>query len=196
MKTMKIYAIIGTVLVALIFLGCSKDNDPKILPDPVSNLTETEKSGLLQMVEIEKLHNDVYTKLSEKYCDKLFTELCSCDGNFMDLLCELVDKYEIENPMNSRGPGVYANHQAQLLYNEFSDMQSSEKKNCLLFARELENMALAKVEWHLAKLQGNNDIKELYEHILEETQCQRDNITNHIENRVSVEHPGNPEDAI
>ena len=197
MKTMKIYALIGTVLVAMLCVSCSKDDDTDATPAPTTtNLSDNEKAGLLQIVEIEKLHHDVYLCMAENNQCELFDDLCSCDKNFMDLLSYKVDIYKLENPLTERGTGVYANPDLQTKYNEFILISDSQLKEFLLFARQMEEYGLAQLETHLSQVDGNEDIAKLYSDIQEESKCQLEKIIEKIEHRDPVPHPGNLPDDI
>ncbi len=195
MKTVKFYALLGTVLVALLFAGCSKDKDEDIVPNtPTTNLNEAEKAGLLEMVEIEKLHHDVYLTMSENNQCEIFDELCSCNKNFMDQLSEKVDKYKLENPITEREAGIYADQDFQAKYNEFLLISDGRLQEFLAFAKQMEEYGLIDMEVRLAQVDGNEDLAEIYTEIIEETKCQLEIIINKIDHRDPVEHSGNPPD--
>jgi len=195
MKTIKFYALLGIVLVAMIFVGCSKDADD-VVPDTTPVLSNTEKAGLLQMVEIEKLHHDVYLCMSENNQCEIFDELCSCDKNFMDQLSEKVDKYKLENPITERETGIYADPDIQAKYNEFLIISNGQLQDFLAFAKQIEEYGLASLTTRMAQVDGNEDIAEIYTDMKEQSQCQLESIVNKIDHQDTVRHPGNLPDDI
>lgn len=196
MKTVKFYALLGTVLVALLFAGCSKDKEDIVPDTPTTNLNDAEKAGLLEMIEIEKLHHDVYLLMAENNKCPLFDELCTCDKNFMTDLSAKIEKYNLENPLKERESGIYADYKLQAKYNEFLSISDARLQEFLAFARQLEEKAVAQVESHIAQVDGNEDIAEIYSNILEQSKCQLQTIVTKIEHQDPVPHPGNLPDDI
>ncbi|MDB4303405.1 DUF2202 domain-containing protein [Desulfosarcina sp.] len=194
MKTIKFYALIGAVLGAMLCVSCSKDDDEDVTPVPTTTLSDAEKSGLLEMIEIEKLHRDIYQTMSENNQCELFGELCNCDGDFMNLLSAKVDKYKLINPIKEGINGVYDNDELQVIYNEFMKISDEQLKQLLYFAKELEEHALLNVDVFIANTQSKDDIRDIYLDIKKQSNCQLENIIDRIENQIPVEHPGNPGD--
>ena len=56
MKTLKAYALLGMFAAALLFAGCSKDDDDTQIYPAYNDLNSAEKAGIIEMVETEKLH--------------------------------------------------------------------------------------------------------------------------------------------
>ena len=77
----------GTVIAAMIFSGCSKDDDlDQSFYDASSkqsseSLTGQELEGLLYMAEKQKLQRDVYMGMYERTLNPVFNELYLTDRN-------------------------------------------------------------------------------------------------------------------
>lgn len=196
MKTVKFYALIGTVMVAMLFVSCSKDDDKDIEEDLVENQTqisEVEKSDLLKSVEIEKLHSDIYEIMSiNNQCD-LFSDLCSCDASYTYVFGEILKKYNLENPAITNSKGVYEDTELQEKYNEFLIVSNQELKKLLYFAKGLEEDVLVDLESFMLHVEDNDDILELYLDLKKQTTCQLENIVDRINNKVRSKEHGSPD---
>lgn len=191
MKTLKFYALLGTFALAMIIVSCSKDDDDTSISPAFNNLNDAEKAGLIEMVEVEKLHRDVYQLMNiQSPCD-LFADLCNCDGDFMELLSEKIEKYKLENPTANYASGSYANVEFQNTYDSYMNMPDRKIINILKFAKDMEKQAITAAEKQV-EIAQSEEMKTLYTDILEQSKCQIEAITDKLEHRVPVEHPGDP----
>lgn len=193
MKKLKMYAILSIMSLAMIFVSCSKDDDVNVPYTPSANeLNDAEKSGLIELVEIEKLHRDVYDNMNISNPCELFENLCNCDGNFMELLADKIEIYELDNPLTGNEKGVFSNNDIQIKYNHFLSISNSEMMDILTFVKDMEVQALLRIEEQINLMEGNADISEIYLNMLEESRCQISSIVDKIEHRIPIEHPEDP----
>jgi hypothetical protein len=191
MKTLKFYALMGAFALAMIFVSCSKDDDDTSVYPAVNNLSDAEKAGLIEMVEVEKLHRDVYQLMNiQSPCD-LFAELCNCDGDFMEQLASKIKKYKLENPLNGYASGSYANKKYQNTYDAYMNIPDPNLMKILEFASDMEKQAISVVE-NQVELAQSEEMKVLFSNILEQSRCQLQFINDKLNHREPVEHPGNP----
>lgn len=85
---------------------------------PPETLNDSEKAGLLQMREEEKLAHDIYLKMYEKYQRTIFSNIMVSEQRHMDSVKGLLDRYGLDDPAKGNGVGVFESDFLQALYNE------------------------------------------------------------------------------
>lgn len=118
-------AMIIAMMAIVIFQGCTKD-EVVVYPDPTSeikslpveSLSEAELVLLQHMREEEKLARDVYITLNEKWNDKVFLKISSSEQRHMDAVLNLLNKYNLPDPVGDNAIGVFTDGDLQTLYNE------------------------------------------------------------------------------
>ena len=93
-------------------LGISLDNIP------LSELTDTQKEGLVFMIEEEKVARDVYTHLYNTHGVRIFANIARAEQKHMDALQVLLDRYELEAPLTLGEVGIFENDELQSLHDE------------------------------------------------------------------------------
>lgn len=169
MKTLKFYALIGTLALAMVFVSCSKEEDTPIYSasnGTSKQLSNIEKEGLLSLVEVQKLHRDVYTAIAAETEQEFFSALAEEDARLMEMLAIKIDKYGLENPLVDNGAGEYADVAIQNQYNNFMRTASFGVGEMISYAISMEQDLIEAVEQHKAAVNGNTDIVQLYEDIL------------------------------
>ena len=116
-------------LVALLSISCTKDDsisnadyygqfnngsiNTQIALLPKTALSDVELNGLVHMREEEKLARDVYTAMFNKYGVKIFSNIYASEQTHMDALLQLLNKYEIADPVGTNALGVFKNEALQ-----------------------------------------------------------------------------------
>jgi len=167
MKTLKMYALMGTVIAAIFLVSCSKDEaDDTFYSAPanvVSNdFSDQEKAGLILLVEKEKLHRDVYMAMANNCQLPLVGELCSCDENYMNLLSIKIDKYGLTNPLVGKEAGEYHDTNVQAVYDDFIENCGTGQYSMMQFAKLMEENDLDIIYEQLEIIEGNTDVMQLY----------------------------------
>lgn len=180
MKTLKLYAFLGTVAAALILSGCSKNDDldqsfyNASSKHPSESLTGQELQGLLYMAEKQKLHRDVYMAMDERTAIPLFNELYLGDAKNFDLISATIEAYGQENPVLNRGVGDFRRAEVQALYDEFINTVNNDLIEMLTFAVRMEEGTLEDIRNFMEQVDGNPDIRQLYTELLTGSYAQLD----------------------
>ena len=191
MKTLKNFALFSALAFAIILAGCSEDDDANVVPYK-KNLNNAEKAGLFELAQVEQLHNDIYAEMNITYPCDLFEELCACDGDFAQELSELIEEYRLENPNDGRTRGHYENENVQNTFNEYLVISTETLSILLEFAQTMEKQAQKLLTEQINLVEGNEDVIELYEKILEESKCQAEAIKNKLDGQENSVLPDVP----
>ena len=93
-----------------------------------SELSDSEISGLLLMREEEKLAHDVYRTLGDKWSVKIFNNIADSEQTHTEAVKDLLDLYDIDDPVKNSEIGVFENEELAKLYN---DLVSEGEKSLL-----------------------------------------------------------------
>ena len=88
---------------------------------PKEEISEQEKSGLLQMREEELMAKDVYTFLYEKWRIPIFRNITKSEQWHATIVKQLLDKYGIEDPAASHVQGEFVNEEIQHWYDTHTE---------------------------------------------------------------------------
>ena len=96
------------------------DESEAISPQVVepSELTDDEIAGLLWMREEEQLAHDVYTALGDQWGLRIFENISASERSHIDRLIELLDRYEIDDPMAGLAAGTFTIPEMQDLHDQ------------------------------------------------------------------------------
>ena len=97
------------------------ENDPitlKINAFPKESLTAEEILSLNWMREEEKLAQDVYLTLYDKWNINIFSNIASSEKTHTNSVLALLKKYNLPDPVGSNGIGVFSDNSLQTIYNE------------------------------------------------------------------------------
>jgi hypothetical protein len=83
-----------------------------------AGLIDEEIYWLAYIREEEKLARDVYLYLYDMYDSRIFGNISVSEQTHMDRIKDLLDKYDIEDPVGLNGDGVFKNEELQNLYDE------------------------------------------------------------------------------
>jgi len=92
--------------------------DPTAMLDsmPLYQLTSEQKEGLVFMYQEEKVARDVYTKLYEKWGNRVFLNISKAEQTHMDSVRAILEKYELEVPVLSDIVGEFDLEKLKELY--------------------------------------------------------------------------------
>lgn len=134
----KINIITVTLFLTIMFVGCEKNNslvaadenfqeietqqiEDAIKNLPVSELTDTEKAGIVFMREEEKLARDVYLYFYEKYGMRIFSNIAKSESTHMSAMKMLIDKYDLQDPVLDDAIGAFQNEELAELYTQLTE---------------------------------------------------------------------------
>ena len=196
MKTVNFYAATVLVALAMIFVSCSKDeiDTPFYTADNgVSKvLSANEEAGLLNLLETEKMHRDVYDWIYSQYPSEVFADMAFRDGQAMELLSVKVDKYGLENPILGKLPGEFVDSHVQNQYNDFVRTTAGDLEAMIDQAKAMEAAFIDNVKEQQALLNGNVDIRDMYENLINTAVIQLNTLGDEKEGLIHIYAPDNP----
>ncbi|MDY7019367.1 MAG: DUF2202 domain-containing protein [Chloroflexota bacterium] len=141
-------------------------------------LSDLEKQGILYMREEEKLARDVYLQLYDKWGVNSFNNISSSEQTHMDAMKSLIDRYNLDDPAEGRGPGEFTNKELQQLYDDLIKQGSQSDIDALKVGAAIEEIDILDIEMYVAQT-DKSDIKLVYENLLKGSR-------NHLRSFVSV----------
>lgn len=135
-----------------------------ISPDS-SSLTESEIEGLLLMREEEKLARDVYLTLGKKWNLPIFSNIARSEQTHMDMVKDLLDKYNIPDPVKDNSIGVFSNKKLDVLYNQLVEKGNKSLLDALLVGATVEDLDIKDLQDLLEDTQLA-DISFVYENLM------------------------------
>ncbi|MGD9247932.1 MAG: DUF2202 domain-containing protein [Desulfobacteraceae bacterium] len=131
---------------------------------PKQELSQKEKEGLLLMREEEKLAKDVYAALYQKWNHRIFNNISSSEQQHTSRVKDLLDKYQLDDPVASMVPGKFNNPEMQKLYNQLVKQGSSSHLAALKVGAEIEDLDIKDLKLLLAET-DNKDIQLVYQNL-------------------------------
>ena len=131
----------------------------------VSSVDEKERVGLILMREEEKLARDVYKTLGEKWDQRIFENIAQSEQSHTDAVKELLDRYEIEDPVKDDAVGSFTSAEMKRLYDELVEQGSGSLVSALEVGAIVEDLDIKDLQ-ELLEQTDNEDIKIVYENLL------------------------------
>ncbi len=119
------------------------------------DLNTDEENGILLMREEEKLARDVYLTLYDKYQVQVFSNIANSEQRHMDSILNLIDKYNLTDPISNDEVGVFSNQEYQDLYNQLVEQGSSSEIEALKVGASIEDLDIKDLDEWINK--SNND---------------------------------------
>lgn len=135
----------STILLALIItiftVGCTNDSNDlsENEIDLTLTLTEDEVSDLLFLREEEKLARDVYLYSYNKYGQQIFKNISDSESKHMDSVLELLNKYNIEDPVLDE-VGKFKDEHLQEIYDALIEKSEVSLIEALLVGNTIEDL--------------------------------------------------------
>lgn len=133
--------------------------------DYYAPLSDDEASGLLYMVEEEKLARDVYLTLYNETGLAVFERISESEGRHMDAVLGLIEKYNLTAPDTLNEVGVFENPELQSLYDQLVEQGSGSTVDALKVGALIEETDIKDLEDWMAKT-DNEDIKAVYSNLM------------------------------
>jgi hypothetical protein len=177
-------------LLALTAISCSKDNvsipvtkdNSEIVTDintanfqnqlnafPKEALSQEEINSLVYMREEEKMARDVYQTLYKKWKLNILNNISSAEQTHMDAILNLLNKYNIKDPVGSNGIGVFTNATIANLYNSLVSKGSLTKLEGLKSGALIEEVDIFDLR-NAATFINNQDIRFVYSNLAKASQ--------------------------
>ena len=129
-----------------------------------SEIDQTEIQGLVLMREEEKLARDVYLFLYDKWQLKIFNNIAASEQTHTDAIKDLLERYEISDPIQNDEKGIFQNQELQNLYNELTKKGSTSLVEALIVGATIEDLDIKDLQ-ELKSKTDNQDIILTYENL-------------------------------
>jgi len=172
-------SIISIVFLAFFIAGCSDNNSNKQTIDNLKkipsnttietvkkNITPEEEAGLILMREEEKLARDVYSALYTKWGENIFNNIAKSEQAHTDAVKNILNVYQIEDPVSTDIPGSFQSAKLQNLYNNLLAQGNKSLTDALLVGATIEDVDIYDLQKLLAET-TNDDIRTVYEMLLD-----------------------------
>lgn len=149
-------------LVALLAIGTTScKEDTPVIP-VIDELTAQEQSDLLFLREEEKLARDVYLYASDLYNQQIFSNIAASEQKHMDKVLDLLNAYNLEDPVADDTRGVFKNQEIKSLYISLTAMVDLSYVDALKAGATIEDLDINDLD-ELIKVTVKEDIKETAE---------------------------------
>lgn len=128
---------------------------------PVEDLSANELTALVFMREEEKMARDVYLKLNEKWNMRVFANIAKAEQRHMDAVGCLLEKYDIDDPVEGNGPGEFNNDALQTLYIQLVAEGEQSLEKAMLAGATIEDTDIAHLLDYIESV-DNADIKAVF----------------------------------
>lgn len=134
--------------------------------DYYAPLSDEEASGLIYVVEEEKLARDVYLTLHNETGLTVFERIAQSEQRHMDAMLSLIEKYNLTAPSTLDQIGVFENPELQALYDQLVEQGSQSTIDALKVGGALiEETDIKDLEEWIAKT-DNEDIVRVYSNLM------------------------------
>jgi hypothetical protein len=103
-------------------------------------LTTEEIDWLLLMREEEKLARDVYNALFTKWWINIFNNIANSENTHTSAIKQLLDRYNIEDPVKDDSPGIFTSVELQNLYNSLITKGEQSVLDALIVWATIEDL--------------------------------------------------------
>ena len=128
-------------------------------------LSDAEIQGILYMREEEQLARDVYLTLYDKWGLATFQNISGSESTHMDAVKTLIDRYDLADPAEDKGIGVFVDETLQGLYDQLVAEGSQSLSSALRVGAAIEEIDIIDLEIHMGET-DTLDIQVVYENLL------------------------------
>ncbi len=131
----------------------------------ISDLSEEETAELLFMREEEKLARDVYTVLYAKWKQGVFNNISKAEQQHMDALLNLIERYDLEDPVENNEVGAFTNTDLATLYTTLTQQGELSLVDALKVGAAIEEIDILDL-YEAIEATDNEDLKIVYNNLL------------------------------
>lgn len=135
---------------------------PEINAMAIEDLSQAEIDGMLLMREEEKLARDVYTVLYEQWGMQIFANIAQSEQTHTEAMRQLLEKYNIADPVVDDAVGVFVDQNMQVLYDQLVAKGSESLVAALQVGATVEELDIKDLS-DLLEETDNADITMVYE---------------------------------
>jgi hypothetical protein len=122
--------------------ACSMETEPIALADADTTLHPDEINDLLWIREEEKLARDVYLYALDQYDMRIFENISASEQRHMDRILELLEHYELEDPVKEDARGQFTHPDLKKLYLELTQRVDQSLVEALKVGALIEDLDL------------------------------------------------------
>lgn len=138
---------------------------PELSALPSETIIDTEKEDLLFMREEEKLARDVYQILYETWNLPFFSNIAQSEQTHTEAIRDLLEKYEIIDPVSDDRNGVFQNTELQALYKSLVEKGLQSETDALTVGVMIEELDIKDISESISRT-DNADIALVYENLM------------------------------
>lgn len=150
---------------------------------PHEAVSEAESSGLLFMREEEKLAHDVYLRLYERWGVNVFTNIAQSEQTHTEAVLQLIQKYNLTDPVGTHGVGVFTNTVLQGLFNDLTVAGQASEIAALQVGAAIEEIDILDIQTQLDDYVDNQDITLVYESLMKGSRNHLRSFVSNLANR-------------
>lgn len=132
---------------------------------PLAELSDAERAGLLAMREEEQLAHDVYAVSAAAWALPIFANIAASETAHASAVANLLDRYDLPDPMVGQAAGVFPTPAFQALYDALVARSRTSLIDALKVGCEIEELDMRDIAAHGLEV-DNADIRLVYEHLL------------------------------
>jgi len=131
---------------------------------PYQELSKVEIQGIYELVEEEKLARDVYLTFYDLYSANIFKNIAGAESEHITAMINLINKYDLQNPILNDERGVFVNKKFQDLYLDLTTKGSVSLLEALKVGATIEDLDIYDLDEFILK-SDNDDIKATYQNL-------------------------------
>jgi hypothetical protein len=137
-----------------------------LLPSCSSNkLSESETKGIKHIYEVEKVARDVYKYFYDKFATPVQNVISGSEQNHMDIMKELIDKYNLGDPAKGLGYGEFSNTELRQLYADLLGRGSTSEIDALSTSAAIEEFDILEIRKNVTNTNGD-DLASAYQQLM------------------------------
>lgn len=137
------------------------------LPAAASSINEDVKADLVFMVQEERLAEDVYAYIADKYdVSQPFTNIARSEQQHQDALAVLLERYSLTDPSAGMQPGTYADTHLQEMYDQLIAQADTSLAEAYKVGIAIEETDIKDLEEALAEDGVPADVQIVYEQLI------------------------------
>jgi len=167
------FAIIGIIF---LFTNCSGPNpgvddtflpqENNVLKNASKTITQVEIDGIFYMREEEKLAHDVYYSLNELFPHPVFVDIMASEQTHTEAVLNLLNFYNLEDPVGDNGIGVFTDSHLQDLYDDLMEKGEMGLDSALIVGCLIEETDIIDIVYYIDQAKLKNII-QVYSNLLD-----------------------------
>ena len=134
------YLLLVIAVISMVVLSACSSKTPDTEP------TDVEKEGIQYIYEVEKVARDVYQYFYDEWETPVQDIISGSEQTHMDIMKELIDKYDLDDPAEGNDYGEFSNSDLQQLYHDLLESGLSSEVDALSTAAMIEEFDIVEIK--------------------------------------------------